>query len=99
MHPPGVVQGTGGSWKPGGSQGCSWRGSLSTDKRCGGIFELVGFLGSLTSVHRPLTHLAWMSSYCSPSVPTEPVRVDLSFQVTQHSQNKQTQGQTARADS
>lgn len=97
--PNGVMQGTGGSWNPGGNQGYSWRGSLSTGKRYGGIFELVGCLGSLTSLHGPLTHLAGMSSYCPTSVPAEPVCVDLSFQVTQDSQNKQPQGHTTRADS
>lgn len=69
VHPPGVTQGNGViTGALGGSQGCSWRGDVGTGKIYGGFFEVLGCSGSLTSLHRPQTCLAWTSHYCLPSI-------------------------------
>lgn len=68
-HLPRVMQGTGVTTGTlGVSQDCSWSSGLSTSKRYSGIFKVLGCLGSLASVHRPLTCLASMSNYCLPSI-------------------------------
>ena len=59
VHPPRVMQETRViTGTPGGREGCSQRSSLSTGKRHGGIFEVLGCSGSLGSVHMSQAHLA-----------------------------------------